>query len=549
MRYPVCNLISDVIIVGGGAAALIAALEAKKSGSDVLLVSKGLIGRGGNTIVSGAGFSGYLPMRVSEDSVEQFKLDTLNSGKGINREDLLKIFIERSGSTILELENYGVQFSKAYGDYVRRRPPGHSQPRQIPTVFDHVPYYTRGLSITLPLREAAQKCGIRFIEKTQIIKLLQDRDGVCGALGINFSTSEYTQIAARAVILATGGGGMIYEKTNNTSDVTGDGYSLALDVGARLVDMEFVQFYPTMATTPLKIAVSNPLFGDGAVLRNKKMERFLIKYDPAGDMATRDSMSRAIFSEVQKGNGVNGGVYIDCRGILSDVLAHRYKAFFEHLLDHGIDLKKDLLIISPTTHFFMGGIVIDENCSAGVPGLFAAGEVVGGLHGANRLSGNALTETVVFGKIAGQMAAKQAKKSKFYRIFNKLYDEQFGQRTANLTEIKKSLRHTMWENVSVVRSESSLKNASEQISLCQKELTTHKTRGLRELAIKHSLQKMLTVAEVVTRSALLRKESRGSHYRSDFPDSDCSDWIGNVEVAKAGNHISLEFIHKNLESR
>ncbi len=542
MGYPVRPIVCDILVVGGSAAALIAALEARKSGQNVLMVSKGLIGCGGNSIVSGAGFAAILPEANGIDSCERFRADTLASGQNLNLENLLTVFVEHSGTAILDLAQHGVVFSKTDGDYLRRQPPGHSLPRQIPTVFEPEYYHTRGLSITLPLRDAARRCGIRFLEKTPIVELLQDADGICGAVGINVATSEYTQISSNAVILATGGAGTIYARTNNTSDVTGDGYGLALDAGAKLIDMEFVQFYPTMAFRPIKIPVSSPMFGDGAVLRNKNLERFLSRYDPAGDMATRDSMSRAIFSEVNVGNGVENGVYIDCSGIPDDIFFSRYKGFANYLLAHGIDPQKDMLLISPTAHFFMGGIFVDENCSTGVAGLFASGEVVGGLHGANRLSGNALTEAAVFGKIAGQMAARHAAKFSSVRRVAVIFDErQHDCKKDDLNEIKSALRQTMWENVSLMRSRETLEYALSQITQYQNELIDHATSSIRQLAEKNSLERMLTTAEAVVRSALLRTESRGCHFRCDYPTSNHSDWIGHVEVKQKKRALNLKF--------
>lgn len=541
MNYSVRSAVCDILIIGGSGAALIAALEARKSGLDVLLATKGIVGRGGNTIVSGAGFAAFLPEKNPNDSLERFRADTLSSGKGINLEYLVDLLLENSKSAILGLESYGVKFSKINGEYVRRTPPGHSRPRQIPTMLDSMGYHTRGLSITLPLREAAMRAGIRFMEKTPVVKLLHDADGVYGAVGINIDKSEHCEITAKAVILATGGAGMVYDRTNNTSDVTGDGYALALEAGARLVDMEFVQFYPTMAYKPVKIPVSSPLFGDGAVLRNKNLERFMGKYDPAGDMATRDIMSRAIFSEVKAGSGVDKGVYMDCSGIPHHVFNSRYKVFAEYLQSQKVNRDKDMLIISPSTHFFMGGIKIDSGCKTGVEGLFAAGEVVGGLHGANRLSGNALTEAVVFGEIAGKMAARHAAKIQTTRRPGKGFNPVTGQRVGDLREIKTTLRRTMWQNVSVLRSQDSLEIALNQINDCQQELVACAANNIAQLLEWTELQRMSTVAEAVTRSALLRTESRGSHYRQDFPTSDDSNWLGNQEIWQSEKSLCLRF--------
>jgi succinate dehydrogenase/fumarate reductase flavoprotein subunit len=543
--YPVRSVVCDIVVIGGSSAALVAALEARKTGLSVLVVTKGIVGRGGNTIVSGAGFAAVLPGTNQKDSRELYHADILASGKGVNLEYLVNILTANSGSAILDLENYGVKFSKSNGEYIRRTPPGHSQPRQIPTVNDAVSYHTRGLTITLPLREAAKRAGITFLEKTSVIELLHDTNtGVYGAVGISAGTSELMQISAKAVILATGGAGMIYERTNNTADVTGDGYSLALEAGAGLVDMEFVQFYPTMAFKPVKFPVSSPLFGDGAVLRNKNLERFMTKHDPAGDMATRDLMSRAIFAEVSSGYGVENGVYIDLSGVPIDVFEKKHKAISKYLKSVKIDPHKDMLLISPSTHFFMGGIKLDRACNTGVEGLFAAGEVVGGLHGANRISGNALTETVVFGKIAGQMAAKHATKTRVAKLPEKNFNPPTGHRTGDLQEVKSALRRTMWQNVSVQRSQESLERALYEIKDYRQQLMDLTADSLRQLAEWMGLKSMLTVSEAVTRSALLRNESRGSHFRLDFPASDDSRWLGNVVLSQKEKELCPVFCPK-----
>lgn len=544
-RYPVSSVACDILVVGGGGAALVAALEARKSGLNVLVVSKGIVGRGGNTIVSGAGFAAFIAENNTNDSLEIFRKDTITSGNGINLEYLLNIFVENSASAIRDLEQYGVIFSKINDEYVRRRPPGHSQSRQIPTELTTEGYHVRGLSITLPLREAALRAGVRFMERTPIIELIHDPDGVHGAVGINPGSSEFCQIAAKSVILATGGAGIIYERTNNTSDVTGDGFALALEAGAKLIDMEFVQFYPTMGFKPVKVPVSSPMFGDGAVLRNCNLERFMTKYDPAGDMAKRDVMSRAIFAEANSGYGIENGVYMDCSGVPPDVFNSRYKAFGNYLSAHGVSWDKDLLLISPSTHFFMGGIKIDSCCATGVNGLFAAGEVVGGLHGANRMSGNALTEMVVFGKIAGVMSAKHAANLKTNKGSGKVFTPSAdGNCVRDLRNIRSTLRRTMWKNVSVLRSKESLERALEEINDCQQELADSATSNAAQLVERSELQRMLTTAEAVTTSALLREESRGSHYRSDFPSTDNSKWAGNQEIWQKDKTLHYKFNDK-----
>ena len=535
---------TDVLVIGGGSAALTAALEAKAVGVTVLLVSKGTIGRGGNTVVSGAGFATYIPDNHNSDSREAFCEDILSGGKKINQNHLVQVMVDQSSFVLPFLEEKGVKFEKKGDFYLRRTPPGHSYPRQVPTIYKPGDYHTRGLSITVPLREAAQSSGIQFLEKSMVAKLLKDEEGVCGAIAIDSVRKKIVRIKAKAVILATGGAGMIYERTNNTSDITGDGYALALEAGAKLIDMEFVQFYPTMGIKPLKMTVSTPLFGDGAILRNKNKERFIGNYDPAGDKATRDSMTRAIYLESRSGRGVDGGVYVDCSRIPKQILMEKHRGFFEFLNKHGLNPEKDWLIVAPTTHFFMGGVQVDAYGRSNVGRLYAAGEIVGGLHGANRLSGNALTETVVFGRIAGAMAAQHAKKEITLRDPGSVLELPSGHREIDIRDVRSALRKSMWLNASVVRSKDSLSMALNDIHFLKKEIHDTMVDGLEQLTKWIEVKRMLEISEVVVYSALFREESRGSHFRSDFPATVDSRWYGNIESTLRENSLCLRFQEK-----
>jgi succinate dehydrogenase/fumarate reductase flavoprotein subunit len=284
-----------------------------------VVASKGKAGRSGNTVIAGSQFCAVVPSQGNEDSVDQHFQDTLKGGKFVNDEALLRVFVERAGPQVLKLEEWGVTLLRADGELIRRRPPGHTYPRGIPTVIGSHPYTVGGLSITIPMRETAERMGVRFLDETPVIRLALHDGEVWGAVAANVGGDGLQLIRARAVVVAAGGAGQLFSHTNNTRGISGDSYGLMLGAGAALRDMEFVQIYPTQMYKPFKLSVTTSLFGDGGVLRNLQGKRFMPNYDPAGDMATRDVMSQAIFYEVQKGNGVDGGAYVDCTAVPSDV--------------------------------------------------------------------------------------------------------------------------------------------------------------------------------------------------------------------------------------
>jgi succinate dehydrogenase/fumarate reductase flavoprotein subunit len=332
----------------------------------------------------------------------------------------------------------------------------------------------------LPLLRSALNLGVNVIDYAPIVKLLV-RDGhIIGAIAISKKSGSILVFRTNVVILASGGGGMIFSKSSNTKDITGDSFALAYDVGALLRDMEFVQFYPTMMFSPIKVTISSPLFGEGAFLRNVMGERFMENYDKMGDMATRDIMIRAIFTEISEGRGTKGCVYLDCRQIDPSKLAIRYAELLRLLRKVDIDPLKDLIAISPATHFFMGGIHINAETETTVKGLLACGECVGGLHGANRLGNNALSEAFVFGALAGRQAAKLSKiKSKpEARAFNIM---PFQKGSICLYELKRTLREINWKYLSILRNQQYGQVASNEIDRISEALRQAKIELMRDL--------------------------------------------------------------------
>jgi aspartate oxidase len=530
---------SDVLIIGGGLAALMAAGEAVKKTSCVTLVCKKKVGVSGNTLVSGAGFAAFF--RGEGDSLENFYQDTINSGKGLNEKALVQTLVERSTEAILGLENRGVNFPKSGERFLLKHSPGHSVPRSLYSNFAPREKKIRGISVLKPLADYINKVGARCINHIQVYKLMTKDHRVIGALGIDTHSKDVVWLPAKAIVLAAGGGGRIFSQNNNTGEMTGDAFSLALDAGAILRDMEFVQFYPTMMHHPVSMPFSTSLFGAGAVLRNAAGERFMWKYAPReGDMATRDCMSQAIFSEISAGRGVNGQVYLDCTDIPNNIIDQKYSYLKDFLTKHGMDMNKDYIPVSPATHFFMGGVKIDRLCQTSVNGLFAAGECTGGVHGANRLATNALTEAAVFGCIAGESAGNYAAsvpktEIKMPEIF---FPSPYKGGTP-LFEIRKNLTRSMWQNASIIRSEETLLKALYSIGQCRKELNEADFH-LDQVSSYFELSNMCDLSEVIVRAALFREESRGSHYRKDFLQEK-DEWLGSIEITMENGTPNLNF--------
>lgn len=537
MKVPRTDVRCEVLIIGGGLAALVAALEAKKLVDEVVIVSKSKVGRSGNTIVSQCKFGAYVPHEGSSDSAQRHFQDTLVGGSFVNDETLVNILASRAGQRLLDLERYGVRFHKTNSDFARQTAPGHSHPRTISTFCSDYPHAVLGLSIALPLLQEAKARGVRLMEDAPIAKLALYDGMVCGAVGLDVKGERVLFLRAKAVILASGGGGQLFALTDNTRDVTGDSYALALGAGATLRDMEFVQFFPLIITSPVRALIPTLMFSAGAVLRNGAGERFMFRYDERGEMATRDVMSRALFQEMQRGESI----YLDCSQVLMTTIEEKYSSLKRLLAGHDIDLQRDCLSVAPTTHFLVGGVEIDEHCRTGLPGLYAAGEAAGGVHGANRLGSNALSEALVFGTIAGRQAADYAKGLKSFplaRMEPGYFLPYPRKRDISLREVRSELRRSMWEDASIFRSQDSLQRARSRVLECQRALEHCSIESFAQAAKCEEIRRMCLAAEAIVASAFLRTESRGAHYREDYPSSD-ERWLGSLHVAKAADQLEV----------
>lgn len=520
------RLKADVLVVGGGLAGLAAALEAKRGGRDVLLLCKRRPGRSGNTLLASTNISTV--SSIVGDSPKLYARDTLVGGRGIGDSELVSALAEQAEQGIDFLQSCGVKFLGENGHPQLRLIPGHSRSRTACCEHKGIPVQVTGQALTLPLLQEAERAGVRLLEWTMVVQLVRSGDRVTGALAID-RAGKMIHVQAGAVVLACGGGGRLYAASNNTREMTGDGLALAWEAGAELRDLEFVQFHPAMGLAPLKVIMPTTLFGDGALLRNRHGEAFLKNYFPAGEKtAGRDEMSRAMYAECKAGRGVGGGVYLDLTPVLDDVVRSRYADLWKQFRRRGTDPSRQPIVVGLAVHFLMGGMVIDRQAAATVPGLFGAGEVTGGVHGANRLGGNALLEAVVFGRIAGQSAAQAS--DGWTDSEAEVPSMPAAGPACQVREINQSIGELLWAHAGVIRSSDGLESGlslwrdmSERFSRC----------GSGEPpALWWETRNKLAVARLILEAALLRTESRGAHFRSDYPANDDQKWLGSLRASR-----------------
>jgi len=533
-------LTCDVLVIGGGGAALRAAIACRETGTDVLVVSKTRVGFGNNTYLSKASWS--VPgLGHPEDSHQVHVRDTLAGGCFLNDEKMVERVARGAGSQIPFMEKCGVRFATKDGRMVFDSAPGHTYPR-------HVRGENRtGSDLIVPIKEHARRIGVRFLDRLFVTRLLPRGDRVVAATGISQDGAFYS-IGFRCAVLATGGYACIYLHTNNAPGIQGDGQAIAFDLGVPLKDMEFVQFYPTaLAKGSSRLLLYEVLiFRAGARLKNAAGEDILTKHgftDPR--RLTRDLLSRAIMEEVVKGLGVEGGVILDIGGIPEE-----RAVTLSPLLPAGWSPAIKEFVVSPTAHFCMGGVVADSEAQTAMAGLFAAGEVCAGVHGANRLAGNALSEIFVMGEVAGTNAAQKAKEMDFPRVPERdvqgergRLESLFSDTGKDAKEFSRSLQSTMWEKAGIIRNADGLSGALAQIEELQSLSKACKAETPVQLMRRLDLHNMLRVSEMVCKAALYRAESRGAHYRSDCPQERNPEWLKNILIRKEGGQkMTLEAV-------
>ena len=538
---------TDVLIIGSGGAGSRAAIEVDESGLKATIVSKGLSFRSGCTGMAEGGYNAVFKTVDKDDSIEAHMKDTLKGGSYLNDKKLVEILVNESPKRLIDLENFGALFDRQESGQINQRPFGGQTYRRTCYQGDRT-----GAELLNALKEEIIKRDIECIEEVMITSLVTDANQVIGATGLDLNDSSLIYFKAKSVILASGGAGQLFPVTSNTFQKNGDGFAIAYRAGANLIDMEQIQFHPTGMVTPESkkgVLVTEAVRAEGGKLFNNDGERFMSKYDPEKmELATRDVVARSIYQEIIEGRGTeNGGVYLDISHLDDDYIQEQLETMVLQFENVGVDIKNEPIEVAPTAHHFMGGLKIDTDASTSLENLFGAGEVCGGVHGANRLGGNALADTQVFGKIAGENASKVANESEL-----KTNDEMVEKEASRIKglikegsikpqEFKDRIKNLMWEKVSIVRDEKGLNEALKQLLEMQKELenlnVSDKKQYNDELLTALEVTNMVEICIVIVKSAILRRESRGAHYRSDFPESS-DEWKRSIIVNK--NKIKFE---------
>jgi fumarate reductase (CoM/CoB) subunit A len=528
------TLATDVLVIGGGLAALRAALSARQAGAEVLMVSKRQVGRSGSSVNTTGGYAAVLSDLNAQDEERLHYIDTIVGGSHVNDRALVRTLAWDAPARLRELLGYGAAFRRRDGHYHLSPSGDHTQNRVL------VPQNMRGLDLTIPLREAVIAEGVKFLEDAVVLDLLRDDDRIAGATGFYRLRPEGFMISAGAVIVAAGGAGQLFATTSNPSDVCGSGYALALRAGAKLRDMEFIQFYPWRLIRPFKsvrVPIQPSTFALGGRLYNSAGERFMEKYDPVRkESTTRDLSARGIADQISNGLSVEGGVVLDVSDVPDDQFRFENVKMIELLARKNLDYRNIQLIVAPEAHYFMGGIDIDDSGRSSVEGLFAAGESAGGVHGGNRLNSNSIPDTQVFGHRAGIAAASLARSAKSARadlapttaLSLKLAQLSSGDDGAGQYQVLGDhLRGVMGRKVGLVRSSEGLNVAIREITEVREAAKRLPIHSQAELIAAVELGDLCESALACAKSAACRTESRGAHYRADFPDADPA-WIRTV---------------------
>jgi succinate dehydrogenase / fumarate reductase flavoprotein subunit len=521
----------DVLVIGAGGAGLRAAIEALAQGVSVGVVSKSLLGKA-HTVMAEGGIAASMAHVDTKDDWRVHFGDTMRGGKFLNNWRMAQLHAQEAPERVRELEHWGAIFDRTPdGNILQRAFGGHTYKRLC-----HVGDRT-GLEMIRTLQDRGVQMGFDVYMECTIVRLLTDAGRCVGAIGYWREQGRFVVFKAKSVIMATGGIGKAWPITSNSWEYTGDGMALAYEAGAELLDLEFVQFHPTGMVWPpgvQGILVTEAVRGEGGILRNSKGERFMEKYDPQRmELSTRDVVARSIYTEVKQGRGTeHGGAYLDISHKPAEYVKKKLPSMyhqFKELAD--VDITKGPMEVGPTCHYVMGGIRVDADIAQStLPGLFAAGEAAAGLHGANRLGGNSLSDLLVFGRRAGLAAAKHAKATSAPIIDVAQVDaaEKYAlapfqrQGGENPYAIHRDLQKTMQSLVGIFREREDLEKALVELQELNERWTHTSVEGSRlfnpgwHLAL--DLKSMLTISEAVARCALLREESRGAHSRIDFPN-------------------------------
>ena len=547
---------TDILILGSGGAGLLAALHAKQTYPDaeVTVAVKGLLGKCGCTrMVQG----GYNVAIAEEDSVERHFMDTIVGGKWLPRQDLAWRLVEGAVERIRELEN-------EIGCFFDRNPDGTIHQKAFAgQSFDRTVHKgdLTGIEIINRVMEQVLARDVRRLEEHRAVELVPARDGsgIAGALLIDVRTGTYRFVGAKAVLLATGAGPTMYLYHTPSGDKSCDGLAMALRAGLTLRDMEMVQFHPTGLlagpdTRMTGTVLEEGLRGAGGYLLNGDGERFMERFDPAAERATRDLVSRAICDEMRSGRTAPmGGVYMEMAHLGPENVARRFPGMVRRCADCGFDLAGGRVEVVPTAHYMMGGVEFEADCTTALPGLYAAGEDCGGVHGANRLGGNGVANSTVYGGIAGESMARSVRSGASWAEPDETVldagvaraERPFSLRPGDLGGLRERLWRTMWDDVGVLRTRGGIERGLAEIETHAAELlATGLADSDRAFNLTWhdwlNLDSLVDVSRVIARAALVREDSRGAHYREDFPETGDLDGTRYIRVSRRDDDLHLD---------
>jgi succinate dehydrogenase / fumarate reductase, flavoprotein subunit len=534
---------TDVLIIGSGGAGMYAAITAARAGASVTLVDRSLIGRGGATVMAQMTVAAALGSETPDHWSHHFA-DTLGAGRGLCDERLAQLLCEEGPECIREMDAWGVGWARKDGHIAQALAPGHDRPRCV-----YVDFLNTGPAVSKTLRGVITRTGgIRKAGDLLIVDLVCAGAEVTGAVALHVASGAAVTIAAKATILATGGLTRLYRRNSASANMGGDGFALALRAGAPLVDMEFVQFFPIGHLAPRLIGM-DPIMWDpfryklGGRLTNSEGEELTARYGVSEDgryLTTRDVATYAIVKEVEAGRGSpHGGAYLSFEHCGEAALREAFGPVIDRLARNSIDLTRMAVEVAPIAHYHMGGIIADERMETEVPGLLAAGEAVGGANGANRLSGNAITEALVFGRRAGSSAARRAMQPRAHTFDPRAARPALDLLTApampdgaNTAAMITSLQAAMADNVGPLRTRAKLERALDAIAEMTRALGERPMGDGGAFDLRRvewfDLRNMLLAARAVAMAALARTESRGAHQREDFPDMHASWQLNQV---------------------
>jgi len=537
---------TDLLILGAGGAGLCAALHAADAGKKIkiLMVTKSIVGKGGcSRMVQG----GYNAVLNPNDSFEKHFTDTLKGGQFINNQDLAWELVNTAPQRVKEMETkYGCFFDRNPDGTIHQKPfAGQSFDRTI-----HKGDLT-GIEIISRLAEQVFSRNIDYLDEHRAVELLWDKQGtkIVGALILDVDRGEFLIAHARTTLVCTGGGPTMYKLFAPSLDKSADGIALCYRAGAEMVDMEMVQFHPTglivKGSNTSGTLLEEGLRGAGAQLFNALGERFMERYAPdVKERATRDVVSRSSFLEIVAGRGTpNGGVFIDASVMGPEFVEKNFPGMVERCNDYGFDLAHGRVEVSPTAHFFMGGVRIDTHCLTDLDGLYAAGEDAGGVHGANRLGGNGIADSTVFGGIAGDSMTNNVigrelvpfDETQVEEIIKQV-EAPLGREGLDLYPLRDTLRLSNWEKIGITRDEKGLLEGLQTIQELKGKMDQVGIAGSRVCNISWNdwlnMRNLLDTSEMIGRSALDRKESRGAHYRNDFPEKNNKEYLKNFFIKR-----------------